>query len=274
MKFIPNKAFPHPVLSTASQDYKDADFQAAFQWKDHKTLRVRCNLGDNSLRALVQSGKAGYAIEINCPWTFLRRIYKPKTQKSDFEIQFADGELHNRVELNAFVICNQRTGNFQSPNFNSEFGENATFDLMPGDVLAQQETRYFWWNLGHIRPIGTVFFLVESDEPKPGTFLVSWEEEKILIQMRKSEKSQFEAARKTREKKPTLLMSVYFPVLVETLRIMAEEADDHMEKKWFQAIRYKLDEKSIVLSESSDFLKHGQELLGLPLKNILPQIKE
>jgi len=274
MRFVPNKAFPHPVLSDDSDDYIGRKFQAALKFAIDRTncnpsLHVQCRLSDESLSGLVRSNKAHYVVEIYCARTLLRRI--TKSNKPDFEIQFERGAVDGRVEINAFVACNKQVNAFHSDNFNPEFGTGASFNLEPGDVLAVQKPIYYWWDTEQVRPIGTVFELVESEQPKPGTFSVLWDEEKIQIRVRKDAMQGIESLRRTEEKKPMLLMSVYFPTLIETLRVMADPDadDDHGEKKWFRAIQHKISEKGISLSDS-DFLKHAQELLGLPLTGIIP----
>ena len=277
MRFAENKAFPHPVLSKSSDDYVAREFQAAFRFAvDEETrapiLRVKCTLSDETLEGLVLAGRAGFAIETYCSQTFLRRI--DKSRAAEFQAAFAPGDLHGRVELNAFVVCDDHVSAFRSPNFNPEFGENAAFDLKPGNVLAVQAPVCYWWDVEQIRPIGAVFALVESAAAKPGSFLVSWEEDKIQIGMRKDDKDRFAAARMTREQKPTLLMSVYFPALMETLRVMTEDSEvDHSSKKWFHAIRHKLGEKGLELSPDKT-LSIAQELLGMPLNGIIPRTEK
>lgn len=274
MKFAENKAFPHPVLSKFSDDYIGRDFQAAFKFDaatGAPTLRVRCTLSDEALEQALKSGQAEFAIETHCPQTFLRRI--DKSHENEMEINFEKGCLHGHVELNAFVVCTARISKFRSPNFNSEFGANATFDLEPGDVLAMQPPFSYWWDMEQIRPIGTIFELVESAVPKSGSFIVSWDENKIQIGMRKNDRERFAIARQIREKKPILLMSVYFPALMETLWVMCDEDDDHKDKKWFQAIMYKINEEGLELSPDR-ILNIAQELLGMPLNGIIGQMEK
>lgn len=276
MKFAENKAFPHPVLSKSSDDYIAREFQAAFKFAaDAKThqpiLRVKCTLSDEALEGLLRAGQAEFAIETYCSQTFLRRI--DKSREAEFQVAFERGGLHGRVELNAFVVCAAQVSAFRSPNFNLEFGAGAAFDLEPGDVLAVQAPVSYWWDVEQIRPIGTVFELVESSAPKPGSFVMSWEEDKIQIGMRKDDKDRFAAARMTREKKPTLLMSVYFPALMETLRVMADPDVDHGDKKWCQAVQHKLGEKGLELS-ADKILSIAQELLGMPLNGIIPRTEK
>ena len=276
MKFAENKAFPHPVLSKHSDDYMAREFQAAFRFAVDAetyapTLRVKCTLSDEALEGLVRAGQAEFAIETYCAQTFLRRI--AKSRESEFQVAFERGAIHGRVELNAFVVCNGHVSAFGSPNFNPEFGASAVFNLEPGDVLAVQSPVSYWWDLEQIRPIGTVFELVESGTPKPGSFVVSWEDQHIKIEMRKDDKNRFATARKIREQKPALLMSVYFPALVETLRVMADEEDDHSDKRWFQAIQHKMNEKGLELSPDKA-LGIAQELLGMPLNGIISRMEK
>lgn len=270
MKFAENKVFPHPVLSEYSDDYVDRGFQAAFRFgidEGEPTLQVKCSLSDEALSDLVKAKQASFAVEVVCAQTFLRRI--KKSQELNFGLKFNRGDLHGRVDLNAFVVCLHNLSAFRSPNFNLEYGESAAFDLDPGSVLAIQHPVSYWWDVHHIRPLGTVFDLEESSEPKPGSFLVSWEEEKIQIRMRHDDLNRFQAARGQREKRPILLMSVYFPTLIETLRVMAESPDEYENKKWFRAIQYRLDEQDLILS-GDKALSVAQALLRMPLNGIIP----
>lgn len=275
MKFVANKAFPYPVLSEYSDDYVNRAFQAALKFEvseeGRPSLRIKCTVSDEGIAKLIKSARAEFAIEVNCSQTFLRRI--KRSQEPEFQFAFEKGDLHGRVELNAFVICLDYIPKFISPNFNEEFGENPSFHLEPGNVLAVQNPVWYWWDTEQIQPISSVFELVESNQPSADSFMVSWEEQKIQVMMRKDEKIRFEAARKNASQKPFLLMSVYFPMLMQTLQMMAEPDSNIEEKKWFHAINYKLNEKQIELTCDSDFLEIAQKLLGMPLKGILPSVE-
>lgn len=273
MRFTLNKAFPYPVLSEYSDDYGDRAFQVAFKPFDIQdgtvTLSVKCTLSDEALKGLVEKGDAAYAIEVYCPKTFSRTI--EIAGQESFSIDYAVGDFHGLMEINAFVVCRQPVFGFHSPNFDSEFGEGTTFDFRPGDVLAVQAPRSFWWDTAQTQPITTVFQLGEDANLEPGTFGTSWLEDKIRILLRPEDERRFQQARTDPDRKPSLLAAVYCPVLVETLREMATSDDPLMEdKRWYNAINYKLQEEGIQLNKDSDFWKLAQKLLRQPLNGILP----
>ena len=275
MRWVENKAFPHPVLSSAesppNRDYVGKEFQAAYDFKvvanGGASLDIRCSLSEESIRRLIERERAAYAVEIYCPKTFLRCLLK--SEKPQFAHTFERGELHERVELSSYVVCLQNVQKHCSKNFHWEFGENAEFNLSCGDVLAVGVPMVYWWDLEFLKPISTVFELEENSHTPADSFLLSWDSEKVKILMRGETKERFNQMRGDRRMKPFLLMSVYLAAVTEALRVMVDGGDEYQEKKWFRAINYKLDEKNIRLDKSSDFSKIAQQLLDWPLGKML-----
>ncbi len=274
MRWVENKAFPYPVLSSTesppNRDYVGKEFQAAYDFKvggnGDALLDIDCKLSEKSIRRLIDKNKAAYAVEIYCPKTFLRRLLKSK--QSQFTHTFEQGELHERVELSSYVVCLRNVRKHRSKSFHSEFGKNVDFNLSCGDVLAVGLPVVYWWDLEFRAPISTVFELEENSHAPVNSFLLTWDNEKVKILMRRETKERFNQMRRNRRMKPFLLMSVYLAAVTEALRMMAD-SNEYQEKKWFRAISYKLDEKNIPLDKASDFSKIAQQLLDWPLGKML-----
>ena len=273
MKWIPNKTFPHPVLSMAAKppdrDYVHRQFQATPTLEidpDSQAARLsmHCALSEESLVALVESGKAKYATEIHCRETFLRRLLTSGEPK--YAADFAKGELHRRVEVSSYVVCADSVRGHVSDNFHSEFGEGAKFDFNHGDVLAANLPAVYWVDPNPIQAIGTIFVL-ETRNKNKGVFSVDLDDENILIVMHEDDAKVFNSLQYNSDKWPSLLASVYLSALCEALRVMANDnlADSYKEKKWFGVVEKKLADKGIKINSRLNPLTAAQSLLELPV---------
>ena len=271
MKLMPNKTFPHPVLWKRADDYIRREFQAtrSFSLNEEKApvIEFEFVVNEESIRDRIKKHQAIYALEIYCPATLVRHVFNTNKNKGEFTLQ--KGDLYGRVEVNAFIVCT-RGFKHHSKNFNSEFGNNALFELMAGDVLATVDTDIYHWDTGFLAPIHSVIDLVANGEIEAGTYAVDTDEQKIKIQMNPRDKMLFESMRQASEHKP-IAMFVYFPAIVEVLQQMKNtENGRDVDKKWYRAIEYKLREMGKDISEIDPFMV-AQKLLRNPLKFVLPK---
>ena len=271
MKLLPNKTFPHPVLRENSDDYIRRQFQVTREFsveEDVPMLSFNFTINEEAITSLLKKYSAVYFLEIDCSTTFMRRIFR--TNETSGKFMLNQGDLYGQVEINAFVICTKCVKNYSSKNFNEEFDQGTSFDLLPGDVLAATDTEIYYWDTELAAPLETVFDIVANNYIKSGMYDVDTSGDKIKIQMHQQDKNRLEQMRQASDTRP-LAMFVYFPVVVEVLRRMKDaENDNDKNTKWYRAIEYKMDELGKNL-ESFDPFRTAQELLGKPLEYILPK---
>ena len=162
MRWVENKAWPHPVLSSAespsNRDYVRKEFQSAYEFEDgndgHTTLIIRCDLSEESILHLIGHKQAAYAVEMYCQKTFFRRLFKSWQPK--FKHKFAWSDLHGQFELSSYVVCLRDVREHSSVHLHSEFGKNAKFNFSRGDVLAVGKPEVYWWDREFLKPIGSV----------------------------------------------------------------------------------------------------------------------
>ena len=267
MKLLPNKTFPHPVLWKRADDYLLREFQATCRLAANSKERVpyvECAfvVNEESIGNLINAKLADYAVEIYCSSTLVRRVFR--TDKNAAKFQLEEGDLYGRVEVNAFIVCKESVANYTSKNFNKEFGENASFNLEPGDVLGAAETEIHFWDTEDTKPLQSVVVLVADPSVPSGQYAVDTTAQKIKIRMRPDDKHRFERMRRTKEQK-RVAMFVYFAAIAEVLRQMSDEDEG---KKWYRSIRHKLSAMPNAANDPDPFVT-AQELLRNPLKNIL-----
>ncbi len=236
---------------------------------DAPVLSFSFVINEECIIKLLKGRQATYVIEIYCPTTLMRRVFSVDEKEGKFSLK--KGELYRRVEVNAFVVCTKAIQNYSSRNFNKEFGDDASFNLVPGDVLATADTEIYYWDTECVAPLHSVFDLVAIDSITAGMFAVDTEGDKVKIQMHPRDKERFDHMRHSHESKPTA-MFVYFSAVAEVLRQMKDaKSDDGKDKKWYRAIEYKLNEMGKNLSSTDHFML-AQELLRHPLGLILPRL--
>jgi len=268
MKLLPNKTFPHPVLCGETDDYVGRQFQVtrAFSVNDDyaPVLSVDFRISEEKIRDLIGKDKAAYVVEVYCATTFVRRTFHTTKEQAIFQLN--KGDLYRRVEINAFIICTQKIGQYSSENFNDEFGERASFDLLPGDVLAAAETEVYYWDTESVKPLRSVFSLVANDVIEKGVFAIDTSEDVVMVRMHPEDKAEFEKARHSVQHKPFRVFA-FFSMVTEVLRQMKySETDGDKDKRWYRSIEHKLRLKGKELSEETgDPFELAQELLGKPL---------
>ena len=276
MKLLPNKTFPHPVLWGEGGEYDDyvqRKFQATCSFELDKnygdvSISYKFVVSEEEICKLINDSKAVYVIEINCPQTLMRHVFTTNEQEGQFPL--GKGKLHGRTEMTAFIVCTEDIENYSSKNFNPEFGDNATFNLLSGDILATIDTDIYEWNNDFVKPLHSVFELVGIDNIEVGMFDVDISGEKVKIQMNPRDKNSFESIRQSSTHKP-IAMLVYFAAVTEVLyRMKSIDSDVSKEKKWYRAIKYKLGEMGQSVDSMEPF-NVSQKLLNKPLKLALPK---
>ena len=275
MKWIPNKTFPHPVLSPVAtppdRDYVNREFQATLDLSPttgeqafRLTVTKYC-LSEESLLDLIAKGKAKYATEIHCRETFERSLIT--SDKTENFIDFDKGRLSGWIDISSYVVCTDNVTNHFSKNFHPEFGSNASFDFTTGAVLAISIPERYFISPNPQRAMATIFQLEYSDQQDKGAFAINLEEDKIKIVMHKEDAAIFDALQHNKKAWPTLLSSVYLIAVCEALRRIQQ--DDTPDVKWVGVIENALNNKNIAINKNSDIVKEAQTLLNNPISNML-----
>ncbi len=270
MKLLANKTFPHPVLWNQADDYVNRAFQLTRDFvisKDNiPSIAFKFTVNEESIRELIRDNKAAYALEIHCPMTLFRCVFK--TQEESGKISLDKGALFADVDVNAFVVCTAEVKNHASKNFNGEFGENASFDLQPGDVLAADGAFSYYWSTELAKPIHSVIDLVANHTVVAGQFSVDTSGDKVKIQMNPSDKSKFEAMRGNSNYKP-IAMLVYLTAIIEVLQQMKID-DAESGKRWYRVFAHHFEDKD--LSNIDPFMI-TQKLMRNPLGTMLTHLE-
>lgn len=136
---IKQRHFPYPVLSPFSDDV-GGRFEATIEViskENEMEFTVQFNLENETLKQIVEVKQAAFGIHIECSSTMKRFYFS--TFDNDFVFLMDPKYLNNIVEINFFVIADQKFEGYINTRFHEDF-EGVKFNLQKGDQLAFAET--------------------------------------------------------------------------------------------------------------------------------------
>lgn len=152
--------FPYPVLNELDNFQHPLPDDAALYYcdKDKKNyiLQITLTINNREISQFLKEGKANYLIEVDCPSTFYRKVFKfspgnlEDAGKAIFEIRIPKENLHRRVTVTCVVIAEENIPNYYSTDFNEVYYKNTTFNIDKGDILVT--FRSFTFDT-HIKPV-------------------------------------------------------------------------------------------------------------------------
>lgn len=271
MKWLPNKTFPHPVLSDGNVPAMERDYvQRCFQPTDTMMLKggeikldVSFKMSEQSLLDLVAQGKAKYVVEIHCRETFLRRTLA--AQENRITHVFQKGDLQGGVDISFYLVAMTEIRGHASETIHSEFGSNSSFDFSPGSVLAIAEPATYWFDMDPVRAIGSIIDLVPEDG-HGDNFSVKLGKDKIQVIMNKEDAKFFTSMQNNKSQQGIALSAICFPVFLQVLHLMNNDIDgEHEGKRWYYVIKQELANKRIDLDKNPNLLEVAQQLLDSPV---------
>lgn len=137
-----NMNYPYPVIREHAEDYKNTIFKGSLTVNllpDAYLIRPKFEISNTEIGELLALGKLTYAIEVQSPATWFRKLYPVKDNKT---IRLSPCFLHERVELTPCIIAVESIHGFFNADFVEEY-QGMSFDLNPGDVVAIGEARCF-----------------------------------------------------------------------------------------------------------------------------------
>ena len=179
------RLLPYPLLAPWTEDYEDADFgvdvpSAVLSNGRRININLVFRLSSDSLRELVATGGAKYAMEVSCPRTFVRNTYETFVEQ---ELVLAAGDYSQEVLLTPYVVSSGPLEKFRSPEHTSEWRTHRPegFSVPTAGILAVGDTtRVVLENAA----VNSIVDLVANPNIADGTFDIQLDDERIKIHVR------------------------------------------------------------------------------------------
>lgn len=138
----PNINYPYPVIRVYEEDYRTTIFKGELAVNLQPNDYLICpafKVNNTGIVELIEAGKFTYAIEIQAPATWYRKLVLVKDNKP---IHLDTAFIHERVELTPCIIANTQIPAFTNDDFVDEY-QGITFEINAGDVVAIGEAKCF-----------------------------------------------------------------------------------------------------------------------------------
>ena len=138
----PNISYPYPVIRVSEEDYQSTIFKGNLKVElqpDSYIVRPDFEINNAGITTLIEEGKLTYAVEIQSPATWFRKLFPVK---GNTPIRLEPDFVHERVELTPCIIATTQIPGFTNDDFEKEY-KGMTFNLNAGDVIAIGEIRTF-----------------------------------------------------------------------------------------------------------------------------------
>lgn len=145
MKINANTSFPYPVLGIRN-DIQPGLSDDSIVLKESSSnaynyeFKLTLTFTNRYIQELIDSEKAEYVCEVDCPSTFFNNCYH--SNNSQVEIVIPRKSVNGRVHLRTFIVAVSEITNYDNPNKHKDF-DGFTFNIEPGEILAAFPPIYF-----------------------------------------------------------------------------------------------------------------------------------
>ena len=237
----PNINYPYPVIRDHTEDYRTTIFKGALSVNlqpDCYLVRPNFEINNSGITELISAGKLTYAIEVESPATWYRKLFLIKDNQS---VRLNPLFLHERVELIPCIVATTAIAGFTNSDFEIEYA-GMLFDINAGDVIAIGEARSFdaLYQNDVIKNGSSIVTICGSDDTKE--LVCDFAGNLIQITLPKAQYDDYKDCGYLRTKYKTLNAILTIPALVEAICIIANDENnpDHTSglesNAWYKTI--------------------------------------
>lgn len=267
MKLSDQMLFAHPVLSRASDDFRDADFgfECNYSIENNQTLNLELNikLSCPELVRLIDEGAAGCGFFLICRETYQNRLVAARL--GHFVYRCKADDFFGTVQLRCIIWSNESRSNWSSNHLHPEYDGKTDFPAFR--VLAFSDELRFSLDRERLKPFESIFSLAAIDRLEEGEIRVDPDGEKITIGVSPGTKRSIDGIRNDRRGRAILLNAVYLPAVIQVLIDLTAGQRSFDDKPWFRIFSAKCAQCGIDPANAMP-LEHAQLLLGYPFLKI------
>lgn len=236
-----NINYPYPVIRDYTEDYKTTTFKGELTVNiqpNNYVIHPNFQISNSGISELLSSGVLTYAIEIQSPSTWFRKLFLVNDNKPIFlDTTF----LHERIELTPCIVAVESFSNFTNDDFEEEY-QGMTFDINVGDVIAIGEKRTFdaLYQNDIIKHGSSIVNIKGNDKLKEIMYDYSGNVIEIILPI--AQHNTYIECGYSKAKYKPLNAILTIPVLVEAISIIANDENDsdnssgYESKSWYKTI--------------------------------------
>ena len=269
MRIDDRMKFPHPVLWSATADYRERHFGVSLNVEESaETGRVVLNyamtLDEPALEKLLADGIASTGLLIACPETYLSQLL-PVTFGTG-SVDIAAGRLRGRVIIRPVVWASRGIDGFNSAALHAEFGQGPhTFGS--ADILGIADEAVIYVGHEKFARMESIFTLCRDDAVAQNQIALQIDGDTIQIRTPGPTFDKIHRLRGTEHGRSILLNGVYLPAILDVLAELREAGTAFEGRRWHRVFTAKTVHLGIDVTKA-DLLATAQQLLQSPLGRI------
>lgn len=266
---LSRRSYPHPVVGNLD-DVPGAAFQATVEMsadKDNIYLDVNVQNSSATIRHLVDTSRATYALHVECTNTLFRQAFE--FRETSKRIAIRGDHLNDAVEVNVFAVATQDGFSYVVDKAHADY-DGVAFDVKKGDILAVGEGRIFPVenSFDVLGRIGSIMQIDGATEDGDLPMRIDFDRDKIRLILAKEDFKQYKLMRHDESLSSVLTTAIVVPALLETLHFIDHEDAEALEAlRWYRVLARRIE--ALGLKDESDNLAKAQKLLELPVKRAL-----
>ena len=275
---IKYKLYPYPVLAEYSDDYKSGSYEVNIDLtKEGYDVRVHflATLTSNSLKALIQEGKAKYVYHMECSQTGFRQVMI--TSDIDSSYILSNKLVSGKLQICPFVVATSDINGYTSDEFHDDYDGQA-FAVETGCVMAvgRMVTANISKDIDDLANTPSVFSIIRNADATCKQMLVDMSGRKIVIKLPLEDYYSYKSLSKTPQAQAILNALTVIPaltyVLGELKNLSIEERQENHDSLWYKTIKKSLLAQFDCDLESSDFdnqntIELAQKLINDPISD-------
>jgi hypothetical protein len=195
MKLSDEMLFGHPVLSSTSNDYRDALFAAEFDVNiedpDWLVMGATIRLNCTDLDDLLEDGGAGCGFYVICLDTYQNRLIEMTPGSASHKLNAH--HFFGTIQVRPVVWSKESRTGWSSKYLHPEYGGQADFPAAA--VLAVGDEARFSVDRERLRPFESIFTLAAHEGLQRGELAVDPEGDKITIFVHQDTKDSVDSIR-------------------------------------------------------------------------------
>lgn len=270
MKFS-DVTFPHPVLGIGDAISGKTGFTKEPEINistDSYKVTIECNLVNEDLKKLTQENKAEFLCDVTCTNTVYRN--NVVSDNATIEIEIPKKQVKGKVEFTCLLVAKENLTNYSNSKTHSDYN-GYTFDLDKGDVLAFFGEFTFDADIKYEKLKAVSSFMEVVENPDLEYTNVDLEKPKIEVQLPLNDYNAYKSDAIAHEIKFAPMF--HSSIVLNALLVALYNFDEHKERLWAKALKYRLDNetqfKTLSIAEEKNIPEIAQRLLGNPFSRLL-----
>lgn len=267
-----NANYPHPVLSSANEDYINSNFEIFCTYSaqgQNAIIDLEYVLNCDGLKSLIDKKEAKVLIYLESLVAEYRKTFDFENDQTKLQVVVNTNDINKNLQVRGYIVATQKIENFSLEEHNKYLFSNMPFYIRKGDVLAVSNV-FFNIAINDYDPLSdkqSIFAIHKNPNQKYEVVVDYTSDAKGKIAIYLNEETYGKYCNLYKAPDPRIILASLFaiPALIDALayiKCLSEEDKESLESlKWYQVIVSKLKEEKINLENETSLTNVANKIM-------------